>query len=266
MREAEKSARRWPEPSFDRQWTRFFQGDFESQTLYGKTVEEDLALFLSAFDIRPADLKGRLVLDAGCGSARLDASLAALGAQVIALDLVDSIHRAAWRHAPASIRFVQANLLYAPFRQRSFDYVWSAGVLHHTGATEYGCRTLADLVKVGGQLAVWLYSRDRFSPFLTARWALPFVHRFPDPVRYAICWVLAIPLVLAGPLAPGIGRRARPVNRRSFATIKFGLYDALTPRYVERYRFQEVYDWFVQSGLSKVRRWSELGVTGVREN
>ncbi len=248
--------------SFNRQWKRFFEGHFEAKTLYNSSVSDDLKLFFAAFEIQPADLQGRLVLDAGCGSGRLSAALAVLGAQVVALDLADSVMLAARHYRHPRLSYVQASIQRAPIRTRAFDFVWSAGVLHHIGETESCFRALARMVKPGGKLAVWLYSSERFSPFLAARRMLPFVHLLPDRVQYAMCTVLSVPLVLAGPLAPVIGRKPRAVTWESFATARFGLYDALTPRYVRRYRFGTVQNWFVTNGFTEIKRWSELGVSG----
>jgi SAM-dependent methyltransferase len=253
-----------PARSFSKQWQRFFGQDFERERLYGQTLDQEVQLFLSAFDLRHGDLEGRRILDAGCGSARLERGLSPFGAHVVALDAQDSIHLAAKRHASGHTDFVQADLMAPPFSPGLFDYVWSCGVLHCTGATEKGFNSLAGLVKPGGKLAVWLYSKDRFSPYLAARRFLPFFHRLPEPACYWLCWLLAIPLVLASPAAPLIRRSWRPINREAFANARFGFYDILTPRYLDRYRFDEVRSWFITSGFLGIQRWSELGVTGTK--
>ena len=54
---------------------------------------------------------------------------------------------------------VRGDALAPPFDPGSFDLVFSIGVLHHTPNTARAVASVARLVKPGGTLAVWLYSR-----------------------------------------------------------------------------------------------------------
>ena len=245
--------------SFEAQWRRRQRGEFEHDTLYGANATEDLEGMLRAFDIRAAALEGRWILDAGCGIGRLGANLARLGANVVSLDVTDAVRQIALGNRLTNSHYVQADLMHPPLRHRTFDYVWSAGVLHHTEAPRKAFDRLAALVSPGGNLAVWLYSAERFSPFLAARRILPFAHRMPERAASALCLCLALPLYLAGNAAPLFDRRRLPLT-----TVRFGLYDSLTPRYQSRHSEREVRAWFEANGFVNVRKWSELGLTGER--
>jgi SAM-dependent methyltransferase len=89
--------------------------------------------------IRPAlaklgDVRGRDVLDFGCGHGMAAVLLARRGARVTAFDLSGDYIAEATARAGANgvtVSFVQANGEYLPFADESFDYVWGNAVLHH---------------------------------------------------------------------------------------------------------------------------------------
>jgi SAM-dependent methyltransferase len=69
------------------------------------------------------DLRGREVLELGCGAAQWSIALAADGMRVTGLDLSESQLRYA-RRADASVRLVQASGEQLPFGSRTFDVVF----------------------------------------------------------------------------------------------------------------------------------------------
>jgi ubiquinone/menaquinone biosynthesis C-methylase UbiE len=89
--------------------------------------------------IRPAlsklgSVRGKRVLDFGCGHGMASVVLARRGAAVTALDLsLGYLHEARTRAYAngVSVRFIQANGERLPFADRSFDRVWGNAVLHH---------------------------------------------------------------------------------------------------------------------------------------
>src|SRR5438093_1911313 len=111
----------------------------------------------------PAEyFKGKLVLDAGCGSGRWTYAMASLGATVVAVDLTEAgieiTHRAT-AHMD-NVAVLQASLFQLPFNPESFDLVVSWGVLHHTPDTKKAFAWIAPLVKPGGQLYVMVYEKQ----------------------------------------------------------------------------------------------------------
>lgn len=89
--------------------------------------------------IRPAfarlgEVRGRKVLDLGCGHAMASVVLARLGAKVIATDLSSGYLGEAARRALANeidLELVQADAERLPFADESFDCIWGNAVLHH---------------------------------------------------------------------------------------------------------------------------------------
>jgi SAM-dependent methyltransferase len=108
---------------------------------------------------------GRLALDVGCGVGQYSIKLLQeVGpAKVISVDLtgaVDLFRKIVIDRFPEfrrRILIVQASALDLPFRDGTFDYAFSLGVLHHTGDTRRAIRNVARVIKEGGEFNVWVY-------------------------------------------------------------------------------------------------------------
>jgi SAM-dependent methyltransferase len=96
------------------------------------------------------------VLDAGCGMGRWLHFARAAGADVVGLDVSHAVDVAAAREG-GDVTIVQADLRSPPFPPESFDLVYSLGVLHHLEDPLEGVRSLAKLVKPGGDLRFYVY-------------------------------------------------------------------------------------------------------------
>ncbi len=156
--------------SFSFEWRRWRRTQFDTAS-----HQPSLTTFVASTGRHPADLAGKTVLDAGCGSGRYMDLLARAGAEVIGIDLSQAIDVAQENlgHRP-NCHFVQGDLTHPPFRPEAFDFIYSIGVLHHTPATHAAFHALVPLVKPGGEIAVWVYALRRLSEAF---------ERFPDRVN-----------------------------------------------------------------------------------
>lgn len=228
-----------------------------------------VAQWLEDVQLPPEYFKGKVVLDAGCGSGRWTFALASLGASVVAVDFTDSgvevTHQAT--DGMGNVAVLQADILRLPFKPDSFDFVVSWGVLHHTPETKAAFARLAPLVKRGGELFVMIYER-RNPPknFVTnlVRWLL---RRFPEEQRYRLCryFIIRNPLLYQA-LRPFIlcmkpPKSAAPLE---LSTMQFGLFDWYSPKFNHLHTREEVRSWFREFRFDRVtltrpirytRRW-----------
>jgi SAM-dependent methyltransferase len=97
------------------------------------------------------DLRGKSVLDIGCGEGTNSILLAKLGAQVTGIDISPKSIELAERRAEinqvrGSCRFLCSPLETAELEQGSFDIIWGDAILHHV---------IADLANVLSRLTLW---------------------------------------------------------------------------------------------------------------
>lgn len=136
--------------SFGIEWT----------TFQVQRPEEDLAYFRSKTGTDPQTLRGKLVLDAGCGSGRYARVVGEAGGTVLGVDLSVAVEAAYanTRHIP-NVHIVQADVFHLPFEPHCFDFIYSIGVLHHTPNTRRALDCVVDLLAERGEIAIWLYPR-----------------------------------------------------------------------------------------------------------
>jgi len=211
---------------------------------------------------------GKQALDAGCGSGRWTYALAELGADVIGVDLTaggPEVAQAALGERD-NVEFAQADLFALPFQPRTFDFVMSWGVLHHTRNTRAAFWQLVPLVKPGGTLFVMIYEADsklRESGTNALRFLM---RRLSDEQRYRACRLLVIrnPL-LARALSPFlIITQLGPDSTIDVSTAQFGLFDAYSPRWNHRHTTDDVVGWFEAAGFEEVTPLTAPGAVRVR--
>lgn len=186
--------------NFGLQWNRFRRTQLDSHS--GQPISRDRFLRATGWD--GAALRGKRVLDAGCGAGRFAEVALALGAEVVALDCstaVDACRANLGHHGRIDV--VQGDLYALPLRPRSFDFVYSLGVLQHTPDPARGLRALAEQVRAGGELVVDAYERRWQALFEPKYWLRPFTRRIP-PERLLPLVARWVPRLL--PLSDRLGR------------------------------------------------------------
>lgn len=152
MKSGEAEAIRRTRESFGFQWTQFSEMviDFKKNFLeYIEPLDESF-------------FPGKVGLDMGCGFGRHIYNAARFGAEMIGVDLSDAIEstRANTQGMP-NVHLVQADVYHLPIKHGSLDFAYSIGVLHHTPDPEASYRAIVQLVKPGGAVFVWVYSKSR---------------------------------------------------------------------------------------------------------
>lgn len=142
--------------AFGLQWKHFRKTQLDSFT--GTTISRDrLDRCVGGLEV----VRGRRVLEAGCGAGRFTEVLLEHGANVVAMDLSSAVEANYENHAGRPGFFVmQANILEAPLLPASFDVVICLGVIQHTPDSEETIAALCRFVKPGGLLVIDHYRYD----------------------------------------------------------------------------------------------------------
>ena len=133
-------------------------------------------------------LKDKHILDMGCGSGRFTIALAQLGAKMVTgIDLGKTGilvgRKVSEKLNLQNIKFLEGNVTSLPFENDSFDFVFSKGVLHHTGNLEKGLDEYYRVLKKGGKGFLYLYGSGGL--FWTSRIKMREVMKL-IPMNYAI--------------------------------------------------------------------------------
>jgi SAM-dependent methyltransferase len=243
--------------SFGFQWHTFAQTQLDTEE--SRRSEQD---FCRRTGFGPENLAGKLVLDAGCGMGRFAEVATRWGAYVIGIDLSRAAEVAAVNLKDRNAAFFQADVFKLPFASESFDYIYSLGVLHHTPDCEKAFRVLPGLLKPGGRIAIWLYSRYnqwyRMSDVyrkVTRRMSPKVLHKlcYGTIPLYGCHQVLRhIPLI--GRPASGLLRYLVPMSFNPDPAWRvLDTFDWYSPWYQSKHTYEEVFRWFEDCGLEDMK-------------
>lgn len=136
-------------------WKGFSKEKFHNETLKSLTDR------LKRNNIDITWFKGKTCLDAGCGGGRYTVALSGLGTKkVIGIDISEEALSDARKRIKAlnikNTYFRKGNVLKIPFSEKSFDFVLSNGVLHHTVNPEKGISEISRVLRKNGKIFLYL--------------------------------------------------------------------------------------------------------------
>jgi SAM-dependent methyltransferase len=187
-------------------------------------------------------LRGRSVLEAGCGAGRFTELLLSAGARVVAADLSVAVEANHANCARDDGYFVcQADLRALPVAPASFDLVVCLGVVQHTPDPEATIAALASYVRPGGLLVIDHYAPD---------YPLPLSRRLLRSV------LLRLPPAGAKAIAVAVAKAVLPVHRALWRDARGmfrlrGYLRRLSP-------LVDYYDDYPQLGRDRLAEWSVL--------
>jgi ubiquinone/menaquinone biosynthesis C-methylase UbiE len=121
--------------------------------------------------MKPEHVAERDVLEVGCGMGAHAALLARAGARLTAIDLTARAVEFTKRRfeifgLAGDIQRADAEKL--PFPDKSFDAVWSWGVIHHSARFENCLSEIARVLRPGGQLMIMVYHRPSIAYYVNS--------------------------------------------------------------------------------------------------
>ncbi len=243
--------------SFGFQWLTFRDTQLDNEQ--ERRSEAD---FRRRTGLVPEDLAGKLVLDVGCGMGRFAEVATRWGACVVGVDLSLAPEAAAENLANRDATFLQADVFKLPFAPESFDLIYSLGVLHHTPNCEQAFKMLPPLLKPGGRIAIWLYSRynnwykmsDLYRK-VTRRMSPKLLHRLCYGVipLYGVHRVLRKIPVLGRPASGALAYMIPMAFNPDPKWRILDTFDWYSPWYQSKHTYEEVFRWFEDCGLEDLR-------------
>jgi len=221
-----------------------------------READEEMGWRLRMLGVRKEDFQGKRVLELGCGTGEYALWYAMNGAkEVVAVDLSEgSLKLANEKKEQAgltNITFCKADILNLDpekFKDEYFDYVYSVGVLHHTGNPEKGFAELCRMAKPGAVVIVSLYNK---------------YSRFVLRIKQNICKILG---------GDDIDKRAR-IGQRLFPWFMHSMdkrygqsnreaiaYDVFGFPHESVHTAEEVLGWFDENNLNYIGAFGPLRI------
>jgi len=244
--------------NFGFEWSTYRQTQLDHD---GSRISE--RVFQRKTGFSPEELRGKWVLDAGCGMGRFAEVASRWGAKVVAVDLSRAADVAAQNLADRpDVHVCRADLRRLPFAPGSFDYIYSIGVLHHTPDCKQAFKGLIPFLKPGGEVSIWLYSAytkwyrmsdiyRRFTTKLSAQ-RLHTLCCLADPLYYVHMGLRRIPWfgrALSGAMANLLPMPLYP--DREWRILD--MFDWYSPKYQSKHTYEEVFRWFEECDLRDAR-------------
>jgi SAM-dependent methyltransferase len=219
--------------SFGYQWNKFKREQIDS----ANGTELSARRFYSETDWTKEWLKGKWILDSGCGAGRFLDVVSMSEAQIVGLDISNAVDAAAVNLAGRqNVHLVQASIYDLPFRPGAFDGCYCIGVVQHTPDPQRTMRVLPRLLRRGGRIAITAYERKPWTKLYAKYWLRPVTKRM---TKQKLLSAIERTMPVLFPLTSALFRM--PILGRLFMfTIPVANYvnePVLTP--------QQRYDWAV---------------------
>ncbi len=238
--------------SFSSEWAQF---DYDGDRAWGQDLQERREIALRELDCEPDHLKGKLVLDAGCGAGLLSHLLVEMGAEVVSADISRSVDAARHHFAARGVdrlHFIQTDLARPPLQRETFDLVFSGGVLHHNPDTRVALEAITGLVAPGGQIYVWLYGPTPGIAHRLRGAVRRVMVDLPPPLQRGVLRVWTVQSIGRQHLRRVTGR-ARPHDGVTYREKLLTLLDHYTPRYRWEHTPEELAGWYRALGFSDIK-------------
>ena len=251
---------------FGDEWSTFRQGERDL------TPEQRAAIFAEYFAIFPWDrlpTDGGVGLDAGCGSGRWSMMVAPRVRHLHALDASeDALATAKENLSPFdNVTFHHASVGDILLPERSLDFAFSLGVLHHVPDTQAAINSVAARLKPGAPFLIYLYyAFDNRPAWFRHLWRASDVirqvlARCPHPLRFAASQAIAAliywPMTRLALIAERVGRNPNTIplswyRDKSFYVMRTDAYDRFCTRLEKRFTRTEISNMLTNAGLGDI--------------
>jgi SAM-dependent methyltransferase len=242
--------------NFGFEWTTFPKVQLDSEN-----QNESETTFRAKTGLTPEDVAGKSVLDGGCGMGRFSDVVARWHAhQVVAVDLTNAVDAAAENlRGHAGTHVLQADLRRLPLAPEAFDIVFSIGVLHHTPNTREAFMRLAEMVKPGGLLCVWVYSSKLRISLAGGELIRLYTRRMPSDRLLRLVRRVEPPITRLKARLPArlplLVDMAIPISNQPDPQWRLlDTFDWYSPRFQWKHSYAEVERWFSDLRWNDIRR------------
>lgn len=250
--------------SFSFEWMVHRQTQLDSYNI-ALTSENQMR---NRLDFELSSLKGKLVLDAGCGAGRYAEVAAKYDAEVICVDLSYAVESAYKNIGKLkNIHIIQADIFKLPLRPAIFHLVYSYGVLHHTPDARAAFYSIVKFVRPQGAISIFVYSSyNKAIVHTTAFWRI-FTTRMPKRLLYYLSFI-SVPLyfIYKIPIIGNIGKMIFVIPMlKDWRWRVLDTLDWYSPKFQSKHTHWEVFNWFRDNGIDNIKLYpNEITMSGIK--
>jgi ubiquinone/menaquinone biosynthesis C-methylase UbiE len=249
---------------FGQEWSTFTQGADLDPDERRRLFDQYFRLF--PWEDLPANAEG---IDAGCGTGRWATLVAQRVGHVHLLDASLQALFVAKRNLAGAenVTFHHASVSAIPLPDRSLDFAYSLGVLHHVPDTLGALREIASKLKPGAPFVLYLYyALDNRPIWFRVVWQLTnaaglLISKFPARLKLSASQFIAA--TIYWPLARfstfldnmGISTRSIPLEAykdRSFYTMRTDAYDRFCTSLEKRFTRAQIDQMLREAGFEQI--------------
>ncbi len=262
--------------SFARQWKAFAREQLD----HANGTSLTRCRFLRETGWTLEELRGELVLEAGCGAGRFTTLMAGAEADLVTFDYSSAVDVARENTSPRdNVVFMQCDIFDMPFGEGVFDRVFCHGVLQHTPDPEQAFFALHRVLRPGGRISIDVYLKDgKIRPWKSKYLWRPITTRMPNERLLAFLeWFIPkwLPFDTFIKRLPVVGKYLgavvpcwnyfytdlSPEQKTQWAIMD--TFDALAPKFDIPVRLKDVEHWFKSAGYESFEvREGGNGVVG----
>lgn len=177
--------------SFGYQWNKFKASQMNKS---GKILS--FARFCTFTKWNMHELRGKNVLEVGCGAGRFTEILLEAGAKVVSFDLSAAVDACYEQNQNPRLFVFQGDLFDLPVAEENFDFIFCFGVLQHTPHPIKAFQTLVRYLKKGGRISADNYIFRLFSPGCTPKYVWRWLTKRMKPETLLKIIEIYVPLYL----------------------------------------------------------------------
>jgi len=110
------------------------------------------------------ELKGKKVLEIGCGMGSHSGLLAKYAKELTSIDItktaINTTNKRFELFGLNNAKAINVDAENMPFENDSFDFIWSWGVIHHSNDTNKIAKEIHRVLKIGGKSTVMIYNKN----------------------------------------------------------------------------------------------------------
>lgn len=254
--------------SFGDEWNRFDQSRMKRKEAY--------KIFKDYFSIFPLKKLSKFSegFDMGCGSGRWAKFLLPSVGLLHCIDPSDAIYVAKKNLKNfKNVKFHHQSLDKCNLKEKSQDFGYSLGVLHHVPNTQLGLNHCVRLLKPGAPFLLYIYySFDNRPLWFRFVWTISnylrlFISKLPNFFKFFVCDILAI--LIYFPISKfiflfekaGFRLNTFPLyfyRKKSFYTMRTDSRDRFGTPLEKRFSKKEIYSMMKLAGLEKIKFKNDL--------